>query len=125
MRIKLFILSIFLLLSSGCTVVYVGGAAVVGGTYYISGEIRSSYPVSIYHLYEVSLYTFQKEGIETTSVKNTRISADIEGVLLDGEKIKIHIFYNEKDEAAIGIRIGGFGDEKRSRDMLKRMEEYI
>lgn len=103
----------------------VGGATAVGSTYYISGEIRSSYNVSIYHLYKVTLYIFNEENIKTILVKNTKIDADIQGILCDGKNIKVHIYYNDKDEATIGIRIGSLGDEKRSREILKKMQRYI
>lgn len=110
---------------SGCTVLGIGTASAIGGTYYISGEIKASYPVSIYHLYKVSLYTFQEEGIKTISVQNTKIDADIVGELDEGESIKVHIYYNKNEEATIGIRIGSIGDEKRSRELLKKLERYI
>ena len=125
MRLKLFIGSLLIILHSGCTVLGVGAASAIGGTYYISGEIKASYPVSIYHLYEVSLYTFQEEGIKTISVTNTKIDADILGELDDGEIVKLHIYYNEQEQATIGIRIGSIGDEKRSRELLKKMGRYI
>ena len=125
MKLKVILLLSFLLFSSGCTVLLVGGATAVGSTYYISGEIRSSYNVSIYHLYKVTLYIFNEENIKTTLIKNTKTDADIQGILCDGKKIKVHIYYNDKDEATIGIRIGSLGDEKRSREILKKMQRYI
>lgn len=125
LRLRLFIGSLLIILHSGCTVLGVGAASAIGGTYYISGEIKASYPVSIYHLYKVSLYTFQEEGIKTISVTNTKKDADIIGELDDGESIKVHIYYNKNEEATIGIRIGSIGDEKRSRELLKQMERYI
>ena len=102
-----------------------GAASAVGGTYYITGEIRGSYPVSIYHLYEVTLYTFQEEKIKLLSLSNSKKDADIVGELNDGEEVKVHIYYNDKGEATAGIRIGVIGDEKRSRLLLKKMEQYI
>ena len=123
--LKTVLFTLVLALSSGCVVIGAGAASAIGGTYYLTGEIRASYEVSIKHLYEVTLYTFQEEEIKKVSVKNSREDADIEGLLLDGEKIKVHIYYNEKEEATIGIRIGRLGDEKRSRELLKKMERYI
>ena len=125
MRLKALIFALVLTFSSGCVVIGAGAASALGGTYYLSGEIKASYPVSIYHLYEATLYTFQEEGIKTVSVTNTKINADIEGDLEDGESVKVHIYYNDKDEATVGIRIGTVGDEKRSRELLKKMERYI
>lgn len=118
-------LSIFIALSSGCTVIGAGAASAIGGTYYITGEIRASYPVSISHLYDVTLYTFQMEDIKVISVSNTTEDADILGELSDGEKIAVHIYYNKEEQGTLGIRIGSIGDEKRSRELLKKMERYI
>ncbi len=125
MKLKALLFSLIIAFSSGCVVVGAGTASALGGTYYISGEIKATYNVSISHLYDVSLYTFQEEGIKIISVTNTTEDADIEGELEDGESIKIHIYYNEKEEATLGIRIGTIGDEKRSRELLKKMERYI
>ncbi len=124
-KLKTLLFLLIISFSSGCVTLGVGAASALGGTYYISGEIKASYPVSIYHLYEVTLYTFQEEGIKPLSIKNTKINADIEGELEDGESIKVHIYYNKKEEATLGIRIGTIGDEKRSRELLKKMEKYI
>ena len=125
MSIKIIILALALLLSSGCTVLAVGGASAIGGSYYLNGEIKAKYPVSIYHLYEVALYTFQQEGIKTVSVKNTKIDADIIGNKADDTKISVHIYYDKDENGVLGIRIGTFGDEKQSRQLLAKMEEYI
>jgi len=124
-RLKALLFSLIIAFSSGCVVVGVGATSALGGTYYVSGEIKASYPVSISHLYEVSLYTFGREGIKTISVTNTTEDADIEGELDDGKSVNIHIYYNKKEQATIGIRIGVIGDEKRSRELLKKMERYI
>ena len=116
-----FVLSLF----SGCVVIGAGAASVAGGTYYITGEIVKAYPVSIYHLYEVTLYHFQQAGIKLVSKTNTYDEAEIIGELETGEEVTVKIFYNKEGMARLGIRIGTFGDEKRSREMLKRMERYM
>ena len=125
MKKQILLLALFLLLNSGCTVLAVGGASAIGGSYYLNGEIKAKYPVSIYHLYEVALYTFQEEGIKTVSVKNTTIDADIIGRKADGEKVSVHIYYDKDEYGVLGIRFGTFGDEKQSRQLLSKMEEYI
>ena len=122
---KNFILAFILLLSSGCTVVGVGVASAIGGTYYVSGEIKASYPVSIYHLYKVSLHVLKEENIKVISVKNTKIDADILAEFSDNTALKIHIYYNKEGYATIGIRVGTIGDEKRSRALHKKMKPYI
>jgi len=111
--------------SSGCTALVIGGAAAIGGAYFYKGEIKASYPVSIQHLYDVTLYTFQEDGIKVISVKNTKYNADIVGKLNNGDEIKVHINYNDESLATYGIRIGYIGDEQRSRNMLLRFEQYI
>jgi hypothetical protein len=125
--LKIVLITLFVLFSSGCTVVGVGAAAAIGGTYYVTGEIRSSYPypVSIHHLYEVTLYTFQEEGIRLLSVANSTKDADIIGQSDADKEIKVHIYYDNEGQATLGIRIGSIGDEKQSRLLLKKMEKYI
>ena len=113
------------ILMNGCTVIGVGVASAIGGTHYFSGEIKASYPVSIYHLYEVSLYTFQEEQMKVVSVKNTKTDADIKAKFDDDTSVKVHIYYNKEGQATLGVRVGMIGDEKRSRELLKKMEKYI
>ena len=125
MKIKTLILVLALLFSSGCTLIGVGAASAIGGTHYLSGEIKASYPVSIYHLYEVSLYTFQEEQMKVVSVKNTKTDADIEAKFDDDTSVKVHIYYNKEGLATLGVRVGMIGDEKRSRELLRKMERYI
>lgn len=127
MILKIVLTVLLLLFSSGCTVVGVGAAAAIGGTYYVTGEIRSSYPypVSIRHLYEVTLYTFQEEGIRLLSVANSTKDADIIGQSDAGKEIKIHIYYDSAGQATLGMRIGAIGDEQQSRLLLKKMQRYI
>jgi hypothetical protein len=125
--LKIVLITLFVLFSSGCTVVGAGAVAAIGGTYYVTGEIRSSYPypVSISHLYEVTLYTFQEEGIRLLSVANSTKDADIIGQSDTGKEIKVHIYYDSEEQATLGIRIGSIGDEKQSRLLLKKMQRYI
>ena len=125
LNLKAFIFSLIFLFSSGCVVIGAGAASAIGGVYYLSGEIRASYDTSIQHLYDVSLYTFERENIKTISVTNSVDDADIVGEAEDGERIAIHIYYNKKEQATIGIRIGNIGDEKRSREFLKKIERYL
>lgn len=124
---KIVLMTMLVLFHSGCTVIGAGAAAAIGGTYYVTGEIRNSYPypVSIHHLYEVTLYTFQEESIRLLSVTNTSKDADIIGRSDAGEDIKVHIYYDSEGQATLGIRIGAIGDEKQSRLLLKKMQRYI
>jgi len=96
---------------NGCTVIGAGVVSVVGGTYYISGEIKSSYNTSIYHLYKASLTSLKADGLKICSVKNTKRDADID--------------YNKEGLATLGVRVGLIGDEHKSRQLLVQIERYI
>ena len=125
MFLKHFILAFILLFSSGCTVLGVGVVSAIGGTYYISGEIKSSYSTSIYNLYKISLHVLKEENIKVISVENTKTDADILAKFPDTTSIKMHIYYNKEGFATIGIRVGVIGNEKRSRGLLNKMEKYL
>ncbi len=120
-----FILTVGLFVFGGCTVVGVGAASAIGGTHYLSGEIKASYQTSIYHLYKVSLYTLKQEKIKIVSVENTKTDADIQAEYWDDTSVKIHIYYNKEGLATLGVRVGIIGDEKRSRDLHAKMERYL
>lgn len=125
MKIKVILITFLLSLMSGCTVIGAGVVAGIGGTHYVSGEIKGSYDTSIYHLYEATLYTFKKKKIKIISVENTKIDADIISELEDGTEVKVHIYYNKEGYATLGIRIGLIGDEHKSRELLREIEVYI
>ena len=91
----------------------------------ISGEIKSSYNTSIYHLYKASLTSLKADGLKICSVKNTKRDADIEASFTDDTKIKIHIYYNKEGLATLGVRVGLIGDEHKSRQLLVQIERYI
>ncbi len=112
-------------LMSGCTVVGAGVVTAIGGTHYLSGEIKSSYATSIYQLYEATLYSFKMDGLKTSLVKNTKTDADIEAKFEDGTKVKVHIYYNKEGYATLGVRVGTIGDERRSRELVRSIERYI
>jgi len=119
------VLATLIIFMNACTVIGVGTASAVGGTHYLSGEIKSSYPTSIYNLYEGSLYALKRHNINVISVKNTRTDADIQAEFHDGESIKIHIYYNQEGLATLGIRVGLIGDEQQSRQLARLIERYI
>jgi len=122
-----FIFSIFtfLFLLSGCTVVGAGAVAAIGGTYYVTGEVQSSYDTSIRRLYDATLYSFKVDEIEIVSVKNSKTDADIEAKLYDDTEVNVHIFYNKEGYATLGVRVGMIADEAKSRELLKGIERYI
>lgn len=115
------------MLSSGCSPIDMAtvGTPIAGVTYYMTGEAQASYPVSISHLYEVVMFSFEREGTELISVENTEIDAHFVGKTYDGKDIRVHIFYDDDGLGSIGIRYGIFGNEKRSRALMKRMENLI
>ena len=127
MKIKSLILVVLLAFSSGCTSLIVAGsvAAVSGSTYYVNGSIQASYPVSISHLYDVTLYTFQENSIKLKSVENTYNDADIVAYTLNDEPVTVHIDYDDEDNARISIRIGSISDEKRTRRLLRAIENNL
>jgi len=127
MRMKKHVLvGVFLLsLMSGCVVIGAGVVAAVGGTHYISGEIKASYDTSIYKLYSATLASFKEQNMEILSVKNTKTDADIQAKYRDEVEVKVHIYYNKEGYATLGIRVGFIGDEHRSRKLLREIEPYI
>ena len=124
--IKHFIfMGVLVIFMNACTVIGAGVVAAVGGTHYLSGEIKASYPTSIYKLYKGTLSAFNQNDIKIISVRNTKTDADIEAKFSDDKEIKVHIYYNKEGLATLGIRIGMIGDETRSRKLVRLIERYI
>ncbi|PHR57533.1 MAG: hypothetical protein COA44_05705 [Arcobacter sp.] len=125
MRRQIFSALFLLSFMSGCTVIGAGVIASIGGTHYISGEIKSSYDTSIYRLYKATLKTFKANKMKIISVQNTKKDADIIAEFKDETEVKVHIYYNKEGYGTLGVRIGAIGNEKRSRKLLRKIERYI
>lgn len=125
-------------LSSGCswrgvlTTVGLAGAAGAGAAavYYAKGDLEAPLDADLRRAHEASLRTLQDNGytIERDSVDALNGSVDAYRGAKDGDDrttVRIRTKRNAEDRTDISIRVGVFGDEKLSRELLREIESKL
>lgn len=133
-----FILLVLPTLSAGCswrtvlTTVGLAGAAGAGAAavYYAKGDLQAPLDADLRKAHDASLLTLQENGytIERDSVDALNGSVDAFRGAKESEDrttVRIRTKRNAQDTTDISIRIGVFGDEQLSRQLLRDIEARL
>lgn len=109
---------------SGCGVILLGGAA-AGTVGYVSGDLKASLKGDYSQVVEAadqaiaenSIRTITRDAIGSTVTYELRTPQD--------DKIALTIIRASKDLTEVTIRVGVFGDEPLSHQILKEIETRI
>lgn len=126
------------LLASGCswrgvlTTLGIAGAAGAGAAavYYAKGDLQAPLDSDLRKAHDASRRTLQDNGytIERDSVDALNGSIDAYKGSKEGDDrttVRIRTKRNKEDATDISIRVGVFGDEKLSRQLLREIEEKL
>jgi hypothetical protein len=118
-------LLVLILASAGCAAVVVGGAAAAGiGTYkYVKGELKTKEKVSLDQAYDASIQTMQDMGFDVVQKNKDGLKGKIIAKQSNGDNIEINLERLPDDITEIGVRVGSFGDEDRSRVILDEIKK--
>jgi hypothetical protein len=95
---------------------------------YIKGELNSTERVSFNRAYDASLRTLKDMGYTVTEQRTDAQRGSLtarpfgESRMTNGITIKLN--NREHDSTEMSIRVGLFGDEARSREILKRIRSH-
>ena len=119
------ILSMGLLMNSGCAAVLIGGAAAggAGTVLYVKGELHSTEDVSLDRAWNATQAAIKDMGFNVTAKERDAVSATLVAFTADGKKIQIILNRKADNVTEIGIRVGTFGDESMSRLILERIRK--
>lgn len=95
----------------------------VAGYYYVEGDMEADFDEDIEKVYKASLEGLDKEGWD---VEDKDLDDD-EGKIVaekDDEKATLTL-KGDDDETKLSIRIGTFGDEDKSKDILDAIEDAL
>jgi hypothetical protein len=126
-RILLSFLITFCFLISGCAVLVIGGLGAGAGTgtyYYSQGAIHGSYSFPLDKVWAACEKTMS--DLRAKDVKKTKAigSAEISSTIND-VKTEITLEYLERNNTAITIRKGRFGDETASKFLYDKIRDNI
>lgn len=110
---------------TGCGAIIVGGAAAVGTVAYVSGDLNTTLEVS----FEQAVVATDA-AIEENSIKQlTRNTDDSEAVYIlqtvQEDRIEVKLTKATKNLTNITIRVGVFGDEALSNQVLDEIQERM
>lgn len=120
----LFVLLYTALSLSGCGIVLIGGAA-AGTVGYVSGDLSAALDSPYDKVVAAANRAIAENSI--TEVSSTPEDYKTAYVLktLQGDKVQLEVVYGTKDLTNVSIRVGLFGDEPLSKQILNEIESRL
>lgn len=127
MKYVRFLLAAGLLLSAslsiGCPAVLVGGAAGGGAVAYIRGELKTTEEVSLNRAWRASQMAMSDLEFTITDKEKDAFDGRIQASGAGGKTIDVALKKISPTRTEIRIRVGLFGDESLSRQILERIKK--
>jgi hypothetical protein len=117
------LLGLSLLINSGCPAVLLGGAAGAGSVAYITGELKSTEEVPMSRAWRATQKTMNDLGFAITSMEKDAFYGQIIARGAGDKKVKIKLERQSDKLTGIRIRVGTFGDEPLSLQILNNIRK--
>lgn len=113
-------------LVSGCVAALVAGAAAgAGGVAYVRGELQSEEAVAYDKAYDASLAAMKDMSYAVVDKQKDPTSAKITARGAGDKKITVSLDKMSVSVTKIGIRVGYWGDEPLSRQILDKIKSHF
>jgi hypothetical protein len=121
------LLGLSLLVNSGCPPVIIGAAAGVGaGTVaYVGGELKSTEDVSLDQAWGATQAAMGDLGFAITERRKDVFNAELNARGVEVKKIRIALKKISDNSTEFRIRVGVFGDEAKSRQILQTIKQRL
>ncbi|MCW5775502.1 MAG: DUF3568 family protein [Phycisphaeraceae bacterium] len=106
-------------------IVHQAGCAAVVVYAYANGETTHDVDAPLEEVWEAVLGAFEDLELPVASSSRDEDSARIRSRTPGGEEITLRLQQRRVDQTRTKVRIGLFGDEKRSQQIIKSIEEKI
>lgn len=96
----------------------------VAGYYYLEGDLEADIEDDIDDVYEATLKALDDEGWD---VEDKDLDDEDGKIVAEkgDDKVTIKLKEKDDDETHLSIRVGTFGDEKKSEDILDAIEDRL
>lgn len=95
----------------------------VAGYYYVEGDMEADFDEDIEKVYKASLDGLDKEGWD---IEDKDLDDDEGKIVAEkGDDKATLTLKGDDDETKLSIRIGTFGDEEKSKDILDAIEDAL
>jgi len=111
--------------SAGCVALVVGAAAGTGGVVWARGALKQNFQKPLYKVHEATVRALKKLDLPVIINNKDNLTAKVESEFSDGKRIKINIESVNRKSTDMTIRIGTFGDERRSREILNEIAKNL
>ena len=123
------VLGLSLLVNTGCPPVIIGAAAGVGvgaGTVaYVGGELKSTEKVSLDRAWGATQTAMGDLGFAITDRHKDVFNAELNARGVEVKKIRIALKKISDNSTELKIRVGVFGDEAKSRQILQTIKQRL
>lgn len=119
------LLGLCMLGNNGCALVLLGagGAAGAGTVAYIGGELKASEQIALDRAWSGTQAAMDSLGFTVTSKEKDAISGELIARGASDKKITVKLKKQTDEVTEIRIRIGTFGDESMSRQILEEIKK--
>ena len=129
MKHKILFLGLFtvlLVLVNGCALLLIGGAAAGAGTvFYVDGQLKDAEPAAFTAVHTATLAGLGDLKFAVVSDNSDAISSKIIVRTATDTKIEILLAKQSATATEIRIRVGMFGDEQLSRQVLDKIKAHL
>lgn len=130
MKTKIFLgmmLAAMLAAGSGCALLVVGAAAGAGaGTYaYVDGVLKSTETVSYDTACAATLAAMKDLGFAVVDNKKDALTDNITAVSTADKKVYVTLTKQSTTTTEIAIRVGTFGDQNQSQQILTQIKSHF
>jgi hypothetical protein len=127
-KILLFaLLAVVAALSSGCLLFVAGAAAGAGvGTYaYVNGQLKATEGVTLDKAWNATLTAMSDLSYAVTEKQKTGLEGKLTARAPGDRKIQLKLEKKSDTVTEIAIRVGTFGDESLSRQILDKIKSHF
>ena len=125
--ILVFTACLSVLACSGCAVLLVGGAVAAGaGTVvYVKGELKATVDGTLDRAWAASQAALKDLQMPVTGQEKDGLQGKLTARAAGDKKVTIHLKKVTGTTTDIGIRVGTWGDEPMSREILDKIKKHL
>lgn len=111
----------------GCVpaAILAGGAAGAAGVAWVKGRLEKTVAVPLDRVHQAALASLKAFELPVIKDRKDKMSAVVTARFADGKYVEIRLTSLAESSTKLSIRVGVFGDEARSRRLLKEIRRHL
>jgi hypothetical protein len=110
---------------SGCLAATAGAVAAAGAYAYERGELRSTIDAPLDDVYRAAMVATEQLQLPVVDRAKDAFAAHLTARQIQGGDVRIDLTRESDNLTRIGVRVGTFGDEAKSRLILQRIRDAL